>query len=279
MNPSTPVQIEIRGLTMAYGSFVVMRDINASIRRGEVFVIMGGSGCGKSTLLRHMIGLKPPAAGDVYYDGLPFWQSSPEARTERLRRFGVLFQNGALWSSMTLAENIGLVLGTFTSLSPTDIHELARLKLALVGLKGFEDYYPAEISGGMAKRAGLARALALDPEILFFDEPSAGLDPVSSRNLDTLILQLRDSLGATFVIVTHELASIFAIADNSVLLDPETRTMRASGHPRELLRHSTDAAVRQFLTRGGSDADSQAGPGRMPSPAASSSTSNPANRP
>lgn len=259
MIPSTAAQIEIRGLTMAYGSFVVMRDINATIRRGEVFVIMGGSGCGKSTLLRHMIGLKPPAAGDVHYDGVPFWQSPPEARTERLRRFGVLFQSGALWSSMTLAENIGLVLGEFTDLPPAEIRAIARLKLALVGLRGFEDYYPAEISGGMAKRAGLARALALDPEILFFDEPSAGLDPVSSRNLDTLILQLRDSLGATFVIVTHELASIFAIADNSVLLDPETRTMRASGHPRELLRHTTDAAVRRFLTRGDADAVPAAG--------------------
>jgi phospholipid/cholesterol/gamma-HCH transport system ATP-binding protein len=243
-------KIEIRDLTMAYGSFVVMRDINAQIRRGEIFVIMGGSGCGKSTLLRHMIGLKEPAQGDVFYDGAPFWQSDDAVRTLKLRSFGVLFQGGALWSSMTLAENIGLVLGEYTDCSATEIRDIARLKLALVGLKGFEDYYPAEISGGMCKRAGLARALALDPEVLFFDEPSAGLDPISSRNLDELILQLRDSLGATFVIVSHELASIFTIADNSVFLDPTTRTMRARGNPRELLEHSSDPAVREFLTRG-----------------------------
>ena len=170
--------------------------------------------------------------------------------SEKLRSFGVLFQGGALWSSMTLAENIGLVLGEFTEFPPAEIRDIARLKLALVGLKGFEDYYPAEISGGMCKRAGLARALALDPDILFFDEPSAGLDPISSRNLDDLILQLRDSLGATFVVVTHELASIFTIGDNSVFLDPNTRTMRAQGNPRELLKNSTDPAVQEFLTRG-----------------------------
>jgi phospholipid/cholesterol/gamma-HCH transport system ATP-binding protein len=166
----------------------------------------------------------------------------------------VLFQGGALWSSMTLAENIGLVLGEYTGFRPAEIRAIARLKLALVGLKGFEDYYPAEISGGMCKRAGLARALALDPKVLFFDEPSAGLDPISSRNLDKLILQLRDSLGATFVVVTHELASIFTIADNSVFLDPNTRTMRAQGNPRELLEHSMDPAVREFLTRGDASA-------------------------
>jgi phospholipid/cholesterol/gamma-HCH transport system ATP-binding protein len=250
MGAEAETKIEIRDLTMAYGSFVVMRDINASIKRGEIFIIMGGSGCGKSTLLRHMIGLKQPAQGDVFYDGIPFWQSSDEARQERLRRFGVLFQGGALWSSMTLAENIALPLGEYTDLSAADMTDIARLKLALVGLKGFEDYYPAEISGGMCKRAGLARALALDPEVLFFDEPSAGLDPISSRNLDELILQLRDSLGATFVVVTHELASIFTIADNSVFLDPNTRTMRAQGNPREMLKNSTDPAVREFLTRG-----------------------------
>jgi phospholipid/cholesterol/gamma-HCH transport system ATP-binding protein len=247
---ASEIKIEIRDLTMAYGSFVVMRDINAQIKRGEVFVIMGGSGCGKSTLLRHMIGLKQPSQGEIFYEGVPFWKSSEEERQERLRSFGVLFQSGALWSSMTLAENIALPLGEYTELSPSEIGDIARLKLALVGLRGFEDYYPAEISGGMCKRAGLARALALDPDILFFDEPSAGLDPISSRNLDELILQLRDSLGATFVVVSHELASIFTIADNSVFLDPVTRTMRASGNPRELLKNSTDSAVREFLTRG-----------------------------
>lgn len=250
MSTGTDIKIEIRDLTMAYGSFVVMRNINAQIKRGEIFIIMGGSGCGKSTLLRHMIGLKQPAQGDVYYDGVPFWRAGAPARQETLRSFGVLFQGGALWSSMTLAENIGLVLGEYTDFPPAEIRAIALLKLALVGLKGFEDYYPAEISGGMCKRAGLARALALDPKVLFFDEPSAGLDPISSRNLDQLILQLRDSLGATFVVVTHELASIFTIADNSVFLDSDTRTMRASGNPRDLLEHSTDTAVQRFLTRG-----------------------------
>jgi len=250
MTASADIKIAIRDLTMAYGSFVVMRDINAQVKRGEIFVIMGGSGCGKSTLLRHMIGLMEPAKGEIYYDGTPFWASDEAVRTQKLRTFGVLYQRGALWSSMTLAENIGLVLGEYTDYSPADIREIARLKLALVGLKGFEDYHPAEISGGMCKRAGLARALALDPDVLFFDEPSAGLDPISARHLDELILQLRDSLGATFVVVSHELASIFTIADNSIFLDPTTRAMRASGNPRELLRHSTDPAVQQFLARG-----------------------------
>jgi len=245
-----PVQIEIRDLTMAFGSFVVMRDISAKIHRAEIFIIMGGSGCGKSTLLRHMIGLKGPAKGDVFYSGQSFWRADDEARREKLRGFGVLFQGGALWSSMTLEENVGLPLGEYTDLSPGEIQEVARLKLALVGLKGFEEFYPAEISGGMCKRAGLARAMALDPDILFFDEPSAGLDPISSRNLDELILQLRDSLGTTFVVVSHELQSIFAIADNSVFLDTNTRTMRAQGSPRELLKSSTDPYVREFLTRG-----------------------------
>src|SRR5262245_1602651 len=246
------IKIEIRDLTMAFGSFVVMRDISAKIKRAEIFIIMGGSGCGKSTLLRHMIGLKSPAKGEVFYDGEPFWQSSDEARQARLRSFGVTFQGGALWSSMTLAENVGLPLGEYTDLSSADINDIARLKLALVGLKGFEEFYPAEISGGMCKRAALARALALDPDVLFFDEPSAGLDPISSRNLDELILELRDSLGATFVVVTHELQSIFAIGDNAVFLDTNTRTMRAQGNPRELLKNSTDPYVREFLTRGAS---------------------------
>jgi len=237
---------------MSYGSFVVMRDINARVKRGEVFIIMGGSGCGKSTLLREMIGLKEPTRGDIYYDGSPFWASPPEDRQKRLRSFGVLFQSGALWSSMTLAENVGLPLGEYTELPESDIAEIARLKLALVGLKGFEDYYPSQISGGMNKRAGLARALALDPDILFFDEPSAGLDPISSRNLDRLILELRDSLGATFVVVTHELASIFTIGDHAIFLDAGTRSVRAQGHPRELLLRSTDPVVREFLTRGDS---------------------------
>lgn len=250
MDTATPIKIEVRDLTMAYGSFVLMRDVQAQIRQAEVFIIMGGSGCGKSTLLKHMIGLKSPAKGDILYDGRSFWQTDEQQRQRMLRRFGVLFQNGALWSSMTLEENVGLPLGEYTELSPHDIGEIARMKLALVGLKGFEDYYPSEISGGMRKRAALARAMALDPEVLFFDEPSAGLDPVSSRRLDDLILELRDSLGATVVVVTHELQSIFAIGDNSIYLDPVTRTMTASGNPRQLLETTTDPGLREFLTRG-----------------------------
>ena len=235
---------------MAYGSFVLMRDLNFSVRRGDVFVIMGASGCGKSTLLRHLIGLMEPAHGDIFYDGVNFTTAVPEVRAATLRRFGVLYQSGALWSSMTLAENIGLPLGEFTDLSAEEIREIAVLKLALVGLKGFEDYYPSEISGGMQRRAGLARAIALDPDILFFDEPSAGLDPVSSRLLDELILALRDSLGATVVVVSHELASIFTIANNGVFLDADTHTMIACGDPHELLAHTSEPRVREFLTRG-----------------------------
>src|SRR5262245_6746863 len=193
-------KIEIRNLTMAYGSYVVMRDINAEVKRGSVFVIMGNSGSGKSTLLRHMLGLQRPAQGDVLYDGRSFWNMDDEERGAELRKYGVLFQSGALWSSMTLAENVALPLVEYTNWCSNDLQELVRLKLALVGLAGFEDYYPSEISGGMRKRAGLARAMALDPEILFFDEPSAGLDPISSRNLDQLILELRDGLGATVVV-------------------------------------------------------------------------------
>ena len=243
-------RITVRNLTMAYGSFVLMRDVSFTVRRGDVFIIMGGSGCGKSTLLRHLIGLKEPAAGEICYGDQNFTTATPEEREQMLRRIGVLYQSGALFSSMTLAENIGLPLGEFTGLSPKEIREVASLKLALVGLKGFEDYYPSQISGGMQKRAGLARAMALDPEFLFFDEPSAGLDPISSRLLDDLILELRDSLGATVVVVTHELASIFTIGNNSVFLDPETRTMIASGDPKELLAHCTDPKVQRFLTRG-----------------------------
>jgi phospholipid/cholesterol/gamma-HCH transport system ATP-binding protein len=253
-------KIEIQGLTMAFGSYVVMRDVNAKMNRGSVFVIMGNSGSGKSTLLRHMIGLLRPAQGDVLYDGRSFWSMDDTARRAQLHKCGVLFQNGALWSSMTLAENVELPLTEYTDWSTGDVQEVARLKLALVGLNGFEDYYPAEISGGMRTRAGLARAMALDPEILFFDEPSAGLDPITSRNLDELILELRDSLGATVVVVTHELASIFTIADDSIFLDAETKTIRAQGNPKELLKNSTDAKLRAFLTRGESSAQIAARP-------------------
>ena len=242
--------IIIRDLTMAYGSFVVQKDLTFTINRGDVFIIMGGSGCGKSTLLRHIIGLKPPAKGSVFYEDVDFWQASPEERDRIVRRIGVLYQKGALWSSMTLAENIALPLREYTDLGPAQINELVALKLALVGLAGFEQYYPSEISGGMQKRAGLARAMALDPEILFFDEPSAGLDPISARRLDELILELRESLGATVVVVTHELASIFTIGNNSVFLDPDTKTMIAAGDPKILRDDTSNPKVRTFLTRG-----------------------------
>ena len=245
-----PPPISVRGLTMAFGSYVLMRDLTFDVNRGDVFVIMGGSGSGKSTLLRHMIGLIEPAAGAVWYGDVNFTAADSQARERILRRIGILYQTGGLWSSMTLAENIALPLQEFSDLSPREIGELVSLKLALVGLRGFEEYYPAEISGGMQKRAGLARAMALDPEFLFFDEPSAGLDPLSSRRLDDLILELRESLGATIVVVTHELDSIFTIGTNSVFLDPESRTMIASGSPRELRDRSTDPRVRRFLHRG-----------------------------
>lgn len=251
--PSAEARIEVRNLDMLYGDRVIQRNLSFTVRRGDIFVVMGGSGCGKSTLLRHMIGLIQPARGEVFYDGHSFWAVESDERQQMMRHFGVLYQSGALWSSMTLADNVALPLGEYTDLSPAQIREIVSLKLALVGLGGFEEFYPSEISGGMRKRAGLARAMALDPDILFFDEPSAGLDPISSRLLDDLILELRDSLGATVVIVTHELPSIFAIATNSVFLDADTKTMIATGDPKELLDHPPDPKVRRFLTRGESE--------------------------
>ena len=242
--------ITVSNLTMAYGNFVVMRDLNFAVNRGDIFIIMGGSGCGKSTLLRHLIGLKPPAEGEIHYGDFNFWKAQQADRQEMMRNVGVLYQSGALWSSMTLAENVALPLQQYTKLSRRKIRNQVALKLSLVALSGFEDFYPSEISGGMRKRAGLARAMALDPEILFFDEPSAGLDPLSAKRLDDLILQLRDSLDATVVVVTHELASIFAIGSNSVFLDPETRTMIASGDPKKLLAQDPDPRVQTFLRRG-----------------------------
>jgi phospholipid/cholesterol/gamma-HCH transport system ATP-binding protein len=243
-------RIHVSGLTMAYGSYVIQRDLDFVIRQGEVFVIMGGSGSGKSTLLNHMVGLLTPARGDVLYDGQSLGHAVGDERDRLRRRFGVSYQAGALLSSMTLGENVALPLETFTELSPQEIEEIVALKLALVGLAGFGEFYPSEISGGMLKRAGVARAMALDPDILFFDEPSAGLDPLSSRRLDDLILELRASLGATMVVVTHELPSIFAIADRAVFLDADTRTMIALGNPKTLRDESSEAKVRAFLTRG-----------------------------
>jgi phospholipid/cholesterol/gamma-HCH transport system ATP-binding protein len=242
--------ITVSNLTMAYGDFVLMRDLSFTIFRSDIFVIMGGSGCGKSTLLKILVGLKSPATGSVILDGIDFWETPPDEREKIMRRFGILYQSGALWSSLTLADNIALPLEQYTNLNKRQIREVASYKLSLVGLAGFEDYYPSEISGGMRKRAGLARAMALDPDILFFDEPSAGLDPVSAKLLDDLILELRESLGTTLVVVTHELASIFAIGTNSVFLDVETKTMSASGNPNTLLKECENPNVRSFLTRG-----------------------------
>lgn len=252
---SEDAPIVVEDVTMAFGSFVVQRDLNFSINRSDIFIIMGGSGCGKSTVMRALIGLQPPAKGRILVEGQSIWEIGDSARRDVMRNAGVVFQSGGLWSSMTLAENVGLPLGEYTDLSAKEIDEIARLKLALVGLAGFEDFYPSEISGGMQRRAGVARALALDPRFLFFDEPSAGLDPISSERLDQLILELRDSLGATIIVVTHELASIFTIANNCVFLDPASKTQIATGDPNWLRDHSENPTVREFLNRGHVDAE------------------------
>ncbi len=253
MNQEPEPHIIVKDLTLAFGDFVVQRDLTFTVNRGDIFIIMGGSGCGKTTILRSLVGLQKPAKGQVFYDNVSFWDTDPDDRRLIMKRFGILYQGGALWSSLTLAENVALPLQELTNLEHEQIRELVSLKLSLVGLAGFEEFYPSEISGGMRKRAGLARAMALDPEILFFDEPSAGLDPISAHLLDSLILELRDSLGATVVVVTHELTSIFAIGNNSVFLDSEMKTMIAGGDPKKLLAESQDPKVHRFLTRGEED--------------------------
>lgn len=244
------VAIDVRQLTLMYGSNLIQSDLNFQVRRGDVFVIMGGSGCGKSTLLKHMVGLYQPAAGEILFDGHSYFTASSAQQSAMRQRWGVTYQGGALFSDKTLAENVAMPLEEYTTLNRRDIADMVRYKLALVGLAGFEHFYPAQISGGMCKRAGLARAIALDPDILFFDEPSAGLDPLSARRLDDLILQLGHSTGATVVIVTHELASIFAIGSNGVFLDATTKTQLATGSPQHMLDHCEHARVKEFLTRG-----------------------------
>lgn len=243
-------KITVRDLTMAYGDLVVMHDLNFEIADKDIFVIIGGSGCGKSTLLRHLIGLQDPTKGSILYGEEDFTASDPDERTAFMRRFGVMYQSGALWSSLTLGENLSMPLEESGKLAAATVRDLVAYKLALVGLSGFEDFYPAQISGGMKKRAGIARAMALDPDILFLDEPGSGLDPLSSRRLDDLILGLRDSQGSTIVIVTHELASIFSIGTKALFLDTATKTQGAIGPPCELRDHSDNPAVRLFLNRG-----------------------------
>ncbi len=249
MNIPTPF-ITIENLTVAYGDYAVQKNLSFSINRQDVFIIMGASGCGKSSLLRVLVGLLEPASGRVFYGNEDFWASSSQKREDILRRTGLLFQSGALWSSMTLAENVAIPLERYTRLSPAQIREQCRLKLSLVGLAGFEDYYPSEISGGMRKRAGLARALALDPELVFFDEPSAGLDPLSAALLDELILELKENLGMTVVVVTHDLDSIFTIGNNAVFLDAVTHTQLAVGSPNDLRHDTSNPEVVRFLNRG-----------------------------
>ncbi len=241
--------LEVRDLDLGYDDYVVMRNLSFSVNKGDIFIVMGVNGCGKSTLLKSLIGLRMPTKGKVLYYGKSFWDEDETGQKNIMRRFGVLYQGGALWSSLTVGENVALPLQLYTKLSCQQIQEVVALKLSLVGLEGCEDYFPSGISGGMRKRASLARAIALDPDIIFFDEPSSGLDPINARKLDDLILELRDGLGATVVVITHELASIFAVGNNSVFLDTESKAIIATGDPKALLANSKDPRVIQFLTR------------------------------
>lgn len=243
-------EISVSGLTIAYGDFVLLKDISFEVKKGDIFIIMGASGGGKSSLLRVLTGLVPAASGKIVIDSVDFTSANESERQKIMQKCGILYQSGALFSSMTLAENIALPLRQYTSYSDKLIAELVSLKLSLVGLTGFEEFYPSEISGGMKKRAGLARALALDPDIVYFDEPSAGLDPISSKMLDDLIIDINQSLGTTIVVVTHELASIFAIGSNSVFLDADSKSIVGRGNPRELLKNPPNDEVYKFLTRG-----------------------------
>lgn len=242
-------KIVVKNLNIQYGNFILMEDLNFEVNKGDIFIIMGGSGCGKSSLLKILTGLKKPDVGEVFINGVNFWQTKEKIRNNIMKRSGILYQGGALFSSMTLFENIALPLQKYTTYSKNDIADIVSLKLSLVGLSGFENFYPSEISGGMKKRAGLARALALDPDIVYFDEPSAGLDPISSKLLDDLILEINKSLGTTIVIVTHELESIFSIGSNSIFLDVNKKTITANGNPKDILKTSKDENVINFLER------------------------------
>jgi phospholipid/cholesterol/gamma-HCH transport system ATP-binding protein len=252
----TPI-IEVDGLTARFGDNTILEGVSFQVHRGEILVILGGSGCGKSTLLKHLIGLYQPAAGKVILNGIDMRTDDAEELRQVKMRMGVLFQSGALFGSMTLAENVGLPIQEYTDLSPGEIDLIVRMKLALVNLAGYENHLPEELSGGMKKRAGLARAMALDPSVLFFDEPSAGLDPISAAELDILIKGINTGLGTTMVVVTHELESIFSIAHRVIMLDKSAKGIIAQGDPRELKDHSPDPRVADFFNR-------RPGPGHQP---------------
>ena len=251
MTPESFVEpaICVENLVAGYDDNLIFDKLNFQVQRGELFVILGGSGCGKSTLLRLLIGLKSPAAGRILVNGVDIAKAGENAMQGVRTGIGVLFQSGALFGSMTLAENVALPLQEYTDLPPEAIDRIVSMKLAMVSLVGHENHYPSELSGGMVKRAGLARAMALDPAILFFDEPSAGLDPITAAELDQLIKDLNRGLGTTMVVVTHELESIMAIADRVIMLDAGKKGIIAEGDPRELKKHSQDPLVRSFFNR------------------------------